>query len=163
MERKTWDEYFMGIATMVAERSTCNRLNVGAVLVKDNDIIATGYNGSISGHDHCLDVGHLMHEDGCKRTIHAEMNAILSCAKRGESVENAKLYVTHYPCPECMKHINQVGIKTVIYKYPYGHRYENTFDHGIELIHFEPKEPETKHKAIRWGLDSIISNFMGKG
>lgn len=137
-ERLTWDEYFMEIATLVSKRSTCDRLNVGAVLVsEDNRILATGYNGSISGHDHCNDTGHLMYENGCKRTIHAEMNVILMCAKHGISTNNTKLYVTHYPCPDCMKHINQAGIKEVIYQNYYKHRYENNFDKGIIIRKFE--------------------------
>lgn len=132
--RKTWDSYFMDLAEKVAEdRPTCDRLHVGALLVKDNRIIATGFNGSISGHSHCDDEGHLMYENGCKRTIHAEMNAILQCAKEGIPTKGATAYVTHYPCPDCMKHLNQSGVKRVVYKEHYSHRYENNFNDGMTI------------------------------
>ncbi|MCI2033780.1 MAG: deaminase, partial [Lactobacillus sp.] len=78
--RESWDHYFMKLATNVAERSTCERATVGAVLVKEHRIIATGYNGSISGDPHCDEAGHLMRDGHCIRTLHAEMNAILQCA-----------------------------------------------------------------------------------
>ncbi|WP_198433949.1 deoxycytidylate deaminase [Virgibacillus salexigens] len=133
MLRKTWDEYFIDQATLVSQRATCDRLHVGCVLVKDNRIIATGYNGSISGHTHCDDEGHLMYEGGCKRTIHAELNALLQCAKHGVSCEGAIAYVTDYPCPDCMKSLNQAGIKKVIYKKMYPHRYNNSFNEGMDI------------------------------
>lgn len=133
-KRPTWDEYFMSIARATAKRSTCDRLHVGAVLVTDDKrIIATGYNGSISGHEHCDDIGHLMYERGCKRTIHAEMNVILMCARHGIPTKDTILYVTHYPCPDCMKHINQAGIKEVVYEEFYQHRYENNFHIGLNI------------------------------
>lgn len=137
MARKSWDQYFMEQAELVSTRATCDRLKVGAVLVKDNRIIATGYNGSISGTAHCDDVGHLMYENGCKRTIHAEFNAILQCAKYGVAVDGATAYVTHYPCPSCMQALNQAGIKRVVYRYFYKHRYENDFDQGMDVVQFE--------------------------
>lgn len=115
--RKDWDSYFIDIAQMVATRSTCDRANVGAVIVKDKKIVGTGYNGSIHGTLHCSDVGHLMHEGHCVRTIHAEINAILH-AERGDLV-GSTCYVTHRPCPECTKHLNQAGVKEVIYLYDY--------------------------------------------
>lgn len=135
--RKSWHEYFMGQAENVKERATCNRLWVGCILVKENRIIASGYNGSISGHSHCNDEDHLMYENGCKRTIHAEMNALLQCAKYGVPTDGATAYVTHYPCPDCMKALNQAGIKKVYYKNYYPHRYENNFDEGMEVIQYE--------------------------
>ena len=135
-KRKSWDEYFMDLVESISERSTCDRLHVGCILVKDNRSIATGYNGSISGHDHCSDVGHLMYENGCKRTIHAELNALLQCAKYGISAEGSTAYVSHYPCPECMKALNQAGVKRVVYKYFYPHRYPNNFDEGMKVIQY---------------------------
>ncbi len=134
--RTDWNTYFMEIANAVKTRSTCERLNVGCVLTKDNRIIATGYNGSISGHPHCDEdgIGHLMYENGCKRTIHAELNALLQCAKNGVATNGATAYVTHYPCPDCMKSLNQAGIKKVYYNEYYPHRYRNEFDYGLELF-----------------------------
>jgi dCMP deaminase len=135
--RKPWNDYFMDMAEMASTRATCDRLHVGCVLVKDNRVIATGYNGSISTHDHCDDVGHLMYEGGCKRTIHAEMNALLQCAKYGVATDGAIAYVTHYPCPDCMKALNQAGIRKVYYKHHYSHRYENNFHEGMEVIPYD--------------------------
>lgn len=129
--RKSWDKYFMDQAKLVNERATCDRLHVGCVFVKDNRMIAAGYNGSISGHEHCDEVGHLMYEGGCKRTIHAEMNALLQCAKYGVSSDGATAYVTDQPCPDCTKSLNQAGIKRIVYANAYEHRYENKFDDGM--------------------------------
>lgn len=134
--RPSFPEIFMKEAELWSERSTCNRLAVGAVIVRDNRTVAQGYNGSISGHPHCCDAGDLMYEGGCKRTIHAEMNALMMCAKLGIATEGATLYVTHYPCPDCMKHINQAGIKTVVYKEMYSHRYANNFDEGMVVVNY---------------------------
>jgi dCMP deaminase len=148
--RPTWDEYFMALAHLASSRSTCDRLYVGCVLVKDNHIIATGYNGSISGHPHCDEVGHLEVEEngkiGCKRTVHAEKNAISMCTKFGISPKGATAYVTHYPCPDCMKELNQAGITEVVYGNFYQHRYENNFHEGMNLREFTGRKPE-----INWG------------
>jgi dCMP deaminase len=138
--RPSWDEYFMGIAEMTSTRGTCDRLYVGCVIVRDNHVVAHGYNGSISGHDHCHDVGHLMYEGGCKRTIHAEKNALSMCAKFGVNTDGATAYVTHYPCPDCMRELNQAGIRKVVYKHMYKHRFENEFDKGMELIQYEGRK-----------------------
>lgn len=82
MERPNWIEYFMINAQLIATRSTCPRLSVGAVITKNNEIIATGYNGAVKGEDHCIDHGCLIQDGHCIRTIHAEMNAIMQCAKK---------------------------------------------------------------------------------
>lgn len=137
ISRPSWNDFFMNVATSISSRSTCDRLHVGCVLVKENRMIAQGYNGSIAGHDHCDDVGHLMYENGCKRTIHAEQNAIAMCARMGISSEGATAYVTDYPCPDCMKLLNQAGIKKVIYKRAYKHRYENDFGDGMEFEKYD--------------------------
>jgi dCMP deaminase len=136
--RPSWDEYFMDSAERLATRSTCDRLSVGAVLVKENRIVASGYNGSVSGQPHCDDVGHLKNEEGrCIRTIHAEMNVLLDCAKRGVSAEGGTIYVTHEPCEHCSKHLVQAGIKTVIFKEPYPNKYNREFVQGIEFLRYE--------------------------
>jgi dCMP deaminase len=147
--RPTWDEYFMANARLISARSTCDRLYVGCVLVRNNHIIATGYNGSIAGHPHCDEIGHLEVEEngkiGCKRTIHAEKNVLNMCAKLGISTKGATAYVTHYPCPDCMRELNQAGIKEVIYGNFYQHRYPNNFHIGMELREFKGK-----HATIQW-------------
>ncbi len=115
--RKDWDTYFMDIAFMVKERSTCPRLHVGALVVKDKRIKGTGYNGSPSGLDHCDDVGCLMINEHCKRTIHAEINAIMECSP--EERKNATIYITAEPCMECTKIIIASGISRVVYARAY--------------------------------------------
>lgn len=117
--RKDWHEYFMGLTKQVSERATCSRLKVGAVIVKDKRIISTGYNGGVIGESHCEDVGCLMRDNHCIRTIHAEQNALLQCAKFGASTEGATIYVTHFPCLHCMKSIIQAGITKIIYSEDY--------------------------------------------
>ncbi len=115
--RKSWDEYFMDIAFQVKERSTCPRLHVGAVVVKDKRIKGTGYNGSPPGFPHCEEVGCLMIDGHCKRTIHAEVNALLECTP--EERRGATIYVTAQPCLECTKLIIGSGITRVVYANPY--------------------------------------------
>ncbi|KRO18215.1 deoxycytidylate deaminase [Lacticaseibacillus saniviri] len=117
--RESWDQYFMTLAESIATRSTCERATVGAVFVRNHRIIATGYNGSISGDPHCDEVGHLMRDGHCIRTIHAEMNAILQCAANGVSSADATVYVTFYPCLNCTKAMIQAGVKRVVYGQPY--------------------------------------------
>ncbi len=119
VERISWHQYFMAQSHLLALRSTCQRLMVGATIVRDKRIIAGGYNGSVSGGVHCIDDGCYVIDGHCVRTIHAEMNAILQCAKFGASTEGAEIYVTHFPCLNCCKAIIQSGIKTVYYATDY--------------------------------------------
>ncbi len=114
-ERIPWDQYFMLQALVISTRSTCNRLAVGATLVRDKRIIAAGYNGSVSGDEHCLDEGCYLVDGHCVRTIHAEMNAVLQCAKFGEATDGAEIYVTDFPCLQCTKMLLQAGIKKISY------------------------------------------------
>lgn len=113
LERIPWDQYFMAQAVLLSLRSTCTRLEVGATLVRDKRIIAGGYNGSVSGDTHCIDDGCYVVEDHCVRTIHAEMNALLQCAKFGIPTDGAEIYVTHFPCLPCTKAILQAGVKKI--------------------------------------------------
>ena len=115
MERITWDQFFMAQCHLLALRSTCTRLAVGATIVRDKRIIAGGYNGSISGDEHCIDQGCYVVDNHCVRTIHAETNALLQCAKYGTPASGADIYVTHFPCLACSKTIIQAGIKNVYY------------------------------------------------
>ena len=114
-KRIPWDQYFMLQAVLLSLRSTCNRLAVGAILVRDKRIIAGGYNGSVSGDDHCLDAGCYIVDGHCLRTIHAEMNAVLQCAKFGVVTADAEVYVTDFPCLQCTKMLLQAGIKKIYY------------------------------------------------
>ena len=109
--RLEWDEYFMSIALLASCRSPCQRLNVGSVIVKNNRLISMGYNGYIPGAPHISRV-----QDNHEQSIiHSEINAITDCAKRGVSLEGSKIYITHFPCPNCFKSIAACGIKEVIY------------------------------------------------
>ena len=119
MQRISWDEYFMAQSHLLSLRSTCSRLSVGATIVKDKRIIAGGYNGSIKGDEHCIDVGCKVIEGHCVRTIHAEINAILQCSKFGVCKAGATIYVTHFPCLNCTKSIIQAGIKEICYANDY--------------------------------------------
>ena len=147
--RPDWDEYFITILDAVASRSTCNRAKCGALIVKDRQILSTGYAGSVSGLPHCDEIGcqlaKFIDENGnekihCIRTIHAEQNAICLAAKRGISIEGATIYVTMEPCYTCAKMICQCGIRRVIAKYKYhaGELTRKLFkEKGIELIVLE--------------------------
>ena len=128
MSRPSWDEYFMIITRQVAQRSTCLRAKVGAVIVRDKNILATGYNGSPAGLPHCLDVGCLVYrsenpdgevEENCFRTIHAEINAIAQAAKNGVPISGASIYVTHTPCIHCFKVLINTGITRICYEREY--------------------------------------------
>jgi len=114
-ERLEWDEYFMSIALLASQRSPCQRLHVGSTIVKDNRLISMGYNGYIQGAPHISRVK----DDHEQSIIHSEINAIADCAKRGTSLEGAKIYVTHYPCINCFRSIAACGIKEIIFLHDY--------------------------------------------
>ena len=113
-KRPGWDEYFLKLAMLASERATCPRMHCGCVLVKNKNVIATGYNGSIPGDDHCEDVGCLVVDNHCLRTNHAEMNALTQAAKLGNAVNGATAYVTNMPCTTCAKALIAAGIKRVV-------------------------------------------------
>ncbi len=113
-KRPSWDEYFLKLAMLASERATCPRMHCGCVLVKDKNVIATGYNGSIPGDDHCEDVGCWVVDNHCIRTNHAEMNALMQAAKKGHSVDGSIAYVTNMPCTTCAKALIAAGIKRVV-------------------------------------------------
>lgn len=106
----------MRIAEQVATRSTCDRKNIGAVIVRDKTILSTGYNGSIRGAPHCDEVGHDMENGHCVRTNHAEANAIVQAAKNGVAIDDSEIYVTASPCLTCFKLIANAGIRVVYFK-----------------------------------------------
>jgi len=113
--RPSWDDYFMAVAKIIASRGTCDRLYTGSVLVKANRIISTGYNGSPPGQPHCNDVGHLLEEGHCVRTIHGEHNAILQAALHGgTSTVGSTMYTKYSPCIHCTKYVIAAGIKRVV-------------------------------------------------
>ncbi len=134
--RADWHDYFMRIAEEVSTRATCDRRRVGAVIVRDRMILSTGYNGSIRGLPHCDEAGHMMENDHCVATIHAEANAILQAARNGVRIEGAEIYTTASPCWSCFKMIANAGIRRIYYGAFY--REQRIFDVaerlGIELV-----------------------------
>lgn len=126
----------MNLAREAATRSTCPRKSVGALVVRDKAILATGYNGSIRGLPHCTEVGCLIENGHCVRTVHAEANAILQAARHGVSIDGADVYVTASPCWDCFKLIANAGVTRVLYGEFY--RDERITEYaraaGIELV-----------------------------
>jgi len=128
MNRPTWEEYFIEITRLVAKRATCLRRQVGAVLVMDKRLLATGYNGAPSGLAHCLEVGCLREKNNIPsgerhelcRGIHAEQNAIIQAAFHGVRIQGATLYCTNLPCVICTKMLINAGIQEIIYESGYG-------------------------------------------
>ena len=111
MERPSWDEYFKKICLVTKERSSCHRLQVGCLLVKDNRIISQGYNGFFFGCPHKS----IVRDNHEQSTVHAEQNAICDCAKRGVNCNGSIAYITHYPCIICCKLLLASGIKEIKY------------------------------------------------
>ncbi|HOI32984.1 MAG: cytidine/deoxycytidylate deaminase family protein [Bacteroidales bacterium] len=154
--RPSWDEYFLKLADTVASRATCDRGRSGCVIVKDRQILVTGYVGSPRGLPHCDEVGHLMkkviHEDGsvtqhCVRTVHAEQNAITQAARRGIALEGSTLYCRMTPCRTCAMLIINCGIERVVCerKYHAGAESEAMFKEAgvnLEFIHNEIQQYE---------------------
>lgn len=150
-ERPSWDDYFMQLARLVATRSTCVRRQVGAVLVNNKRILATGYNGAPRGLKHCLDVGCVRDEMGIPsgtraeicRTTHAEQNAIIQCATYGGvSSEDSTIYVTHQPCSVCTKILINAGVKRIVYEQAYPDEFSLDLikEAGIKLEQWKPEK-----------------------
>jgi dCMP deaminase len=143
MPKLSWDEYFMQIAYLCAKRSTCLRRQVGAVIVLDNQIISTGYNGACSKLEECIDVGCLRDEQGIRsgerheicRAVHAEQNAIIQAAVRGVSLKGGTVYCTHSPCILCAKMIVNAQIKRCVVSEAYSEKnYVELFEKaGVEV------------------------------
>ena len=138
-KRPSWDEYFLNIARTVSTRSTCPRRSVGAVLVRERQILSTGYNGAPRGLRHCTDVGCLMRDGHCVRASHAEMNAIAQAAFHGVPVADSILYATDKPCLICSKLLINSGITRIVYVHDYPDQISDQMlqDAGIELLQFK--------------------------
>lgn len=115
MKRPPKDEYYLRVARTVASRGTCDRLRVGAVLVRNDQILSTGYNGAPSGLEHCDEVDHAMRDGHCTQAVHAEVNSLVLAARHGIRVEGAKCYCTHLPCWGCAKLLINAKISEVVY------------------------------------------------
>ena len=155
MERLSWDDYFMEITRLVAKRSTCLRRHVGAIIVRDKRILATGYNGAPRGLPHCSETGCLREKMGIPsgqnqelcRGLHAEQNAIIQAALFGVSIEGAQLYSVTQPCITCAKMIINAGIERVVFEEPYPDPLAEQMleEAGVEMIRIESAE-DIAHK-----------------
>lgn len=149
MIRPDWDEYFLDIAEKVALRGSCPRLQVGAVLVdNDNGIIATGYNGSPRGLPDCTEIGcYTPVGERCERTLHAESNTLLQAGRNGASTVGTTIYVTYRPCYRCCLQIVQAGISRVVYRFDYSSDSAFKVDEMLALANIsfrkEPHEVRT--------------------
>ena len=149
--RPSWDEYFMDMAVLTAKRSTCLRRQVGAVIVKNKHIIATGYNGAPRGVPHCDEKGGCLRQqlnvpsgerhELC-RALHAEQNAIIQAATLGQSIEGGTIYVTNQPCVICAKMIINAGISRIVVKegYPDELAVEILREAGLSIVMLEDQE-----------------------
>lgn len=155
-DRPTWDEYFMEMAHVIASRSTCLRRSVGALLVRDKRILATGYNGAPSGLRHCEEVGCLREKMGIPsgkqvelcRGLHGEQNAIIQGALHGVSLKESVLYCTTQPCVTCAKMLINAGVKRIVYEGEYADQLalDMLEEAGLELVRFEPR-PTARSEA----------------
>lgn len=148
-ERPSWNTYFMDITCLVAKRSTCTRRAVGAIVVKDRRILATGYNGAPSNVRHCAKVGCLREQMNVPsgerhelcRGIHAEQNAIIQAAYHGVSIKGASLFCTNLPCSICAKMIINAGIVRIVYQSGYADSLsrEMLAEAQVELVQLESR------------------------
>jgi len=146
-KRLSWDEYFLGLAEAASKRATCNRGKSGCVIVRDRQVLATGYVGSPAGLPHCDEVGHLMkkviQENGkitehCLRTVHSEQNAICQAAKRGIAIAGATVYTRMTPCRTCAMLLINCGVERIVCerKYQLSEETENMFaEAGVKLVY----------------------------
>jgi len=152
MRRMTRSEYFMQIAVLASKRGTCSRLNVGCVIVKDRRIISTGYNGSPPGLPHCEERGCIVlpgKHKHCRRSVHAEWNAIISASMNGVSPVDSTVYITAQPCYECLKILASCKVRKIIFLKEYrpdrelAHYYRNLQQHcGIQMVKYKRSRRE---------------------
>ncbi len=135
-KRPSWDEYFLKLAMLASERSTCPRMHCGCVLVKNRFVLATGYNGSLPGQPHCNDVGCLIVDNHCVRTNHAEINALVQAAIHGVSVKGSTAYITNMSCTTCAKALIAAGIVRVVVFSEFHDTLATQFytDSGVEIV-----------------------------
>lgn len=154
IHRPSWDDYFLKVAMLVSERATCPRMHVGCVLVKDKHVVATGYNGSIPGDEHCEDDGCLIVDNHCVRTIHAEMNAIIQCAINGTNPRGSTAYITNMPCTTCAKALVGAGVKEIVVFSDYHDTLAVDFFNKAGVVIRKRPQPDG---AIDYNLDNFSS------
>ena len=149
LKRPSWDEYFMEITDLVATRATCLRRKVGATIVKDRRILATGYNGPPKGVPHCDELGGCIREklgipsgerQELSRAVHAEQNAIIQAAKMGTNIDGATLYTTNHPCFICAKMLINAGVKKIVFREGYPDKYAKEIleQADVKVVRFKP-------------------------
>ncbi|MCX6174452.1 MAG: deaminase [Ignavibacteriales bacterium] len=153
-KRPSWDEYFLKVAMLVSERATCPRMHCGCVLVRDRQILSTGYNGSIPGDGHCEDDGCIIVDNHCIRTIHAEMNAILQCSSHGISTQGSAAYITNMPCTNCAKALITAGIKEIVIFSDY---HDTLAEEFFKKANVKIKRLSIPNKNIEYDLERFSS------
>ena len=145
--RPKWDEYFLKLAMLASERSTCPRMHCGCVLVKDRFVLATGYNGSLPHQPHCEDVGCLIVDNHCVRTNHAEINALVQATVHGISTKGSTAYITNMSCTTCSKALIAAGIKRVVVFSDFHDTLATKFykESGVEIKNLEMPDREIKY------------------
>lgn len=145
--RPKWDEYFLKLAMLASERSTCPRMHCGCVLVKDRFVLATGYNGSLPHQPHCEDVGCLIVDNHCVRTNHAEINALVQATVHGISTKGSTAYITNMSCTTCSKALIAAGIKRVVVFSDFHDTLATKFydESGVEIKNLEIPDKEIKY------------------
>lgn len=153
-KRPSWDEYFLKVAMLVSERATCPRMHCGCVLVRDRQILSTGYNGSIPGDGHCEDDGCIIVDNHCIRTIHAEMNAVLQCSSHGISTHGSVAYITNMPCTNCAKALITAGIKEIVIFSDY---HDTLAEEFFKKANVKIKRLSIPNKNIEYDLERFSS------
>ncbi|MHB8578341.1 MAG: deoxycytidylate deaminase [Ignavibacteriaceae bacterium] len=153
-KRPSWDVYFLKLAMLASERSTCPRMHCGCIFVRDKFVLATGYNGSLPGHPHCEDVGCLVVDNHCVRTNHAEMNALTQAAIHGVSLKGATAYITNMSCTTCAKALIAAGIVRVVVFSDFHDTLATQFytGSGVEIVKTEMPE-----KMINYEIEKYSS------
>ena len=143
-KRPSWDEYFLKLAMLASERSTCPRMHVGCVFVRDKFVLATGYNGSLPGLPHCEEVGCLIVDNHCVRTNHAEINALSQAVTHGVNIKGSTAYITNMSCTTCAKALIAAGIKRVVVFSEYHDTLATKFytESGVEIVKLKMPEKE---------------------
>lgn len=143
-KRPLWDEYFLKLAMLASERSTCPRMHCGCVIVKDKFVLATGYNGSLPGLPHCEDEGCLLVDNHCVRTNHAEINALTQAVTHGVNIKGSTAYITNMSCTTCAKALIAAGIKRVVVFSDYHDTLATKFysDSDVEIVKLKMPELE---------------------
>lgn len=152
--RPSWDEYFLKLAMLASERSTCPRMHCGCVLVKDKFVLATGYNGSLPHLPHCEEVGCLIVDNHCVRTNHAEINALVQATTHGVNIKGSTAYITNMSCTTCAKALIAAGIIRVVVFSDYHDTLATQFysESGVEIVKLPMPD-----KTINYNIDIYTS------